>query len=42
MHARKKFISETVYLAHAKAMEYANATYPIRRMECKKFSIPVG
>ena len=37
LRARKVRIS--VYLAHAKALEFANATYPIRRVECKTFSI---
>ena len=38
--ARKVRISDSVYLAHAKALEHANVTYPIRRVECKTFSIP--
>ena len=35
-------ISYSVCLAHAKALEHANATYPIRRVECKTFSILTG
>ena len=42
LRARKVRISDSVYLAHAKALELANATYPIRRVECKTFSIPTG
>ena len=38
--ARKVRISDSVNPAHAKALEYANATYPLRRVECKIFSIP--
>ena len=40
--ARKVRISDSVYLAHAKALEHANATYPLRRVECKTFSIQTG
>ena len=42
LRARKVRISDSVYLAHAKALEHANATYPLRRVECKTFSIPTG
>ena len=42
LRARKVRISTSVYLAHAKTLELANATYPIRRVECKTFSIPTG
>ena len=42
LRARKVHISDSVYMAHAKALEHANATYPIRRVECKTFSIPTG
>ena len=42
LQARKVRISDSVYLVHAKALEHANATYPIRRVECKTFSIPTG
>ena len=42
LRARKVRISDSVYLAHAKALKLANATYPIRRVECKTFSIPTG
>ena len=33
LRARKVRISNSVYLVHAKALELANATYPIRRVE---------
>ena len=39
---RKVCILPAVALAHAKALEKANAKYPIRRVECKTFSIPRG
>ena len=42
LRARKVRISDSVYLAHAKALKHANATYPIQRVECKTFSIPTG
>ena len=42
LHARKVRISDFVYLAHANALELANSMYPIRRVECKTFSIPTG
>ena len=42
LRTRKVCISDFVYLAHAKALKLANATYPIRRVECKTFSIPTG
>ena len=37
---RKVLILPVVALAHDKALEKANAKYPIRRVECKTFSIP--
>ena len=42
LRARKVRISDSVNLAHAKALELANSTYPIRRVDCKTFSIPTG
>ena len=42
LRARKVHISHSVYLVHAKALELANATYPIRRVECKTFLIQTG
>ena len=39
---RKVRILPAVALAHAKALEKANAKYPFRRVECKTFSIPRG
>ena len=42
LRARKARISDSVYPAHAKALELANATYPIRRVECNTFSILTG
>ena len=42
LRTRKVKISSAVALAHAKALEQANAVYPIRRVECKTFSIPSG
>ena len=37
LRARKIRIFDSVYLTHAKALEYANATYPLRHVECKTF-----
>ena len=42
LHVRKKRIATAVALAHAKALEHANAKYPIKRVECKTFSIPAN
>jgi hypothetical protein len=39
---RKVRVLPAVALAHAKAMEKSNAKYPIRRVECKTFSISRG
>ena len=39
---REVRILPAVALAHAKALEKANAKYSIRRVECKTFSIPRG
>ena len=35
-------LSSTVFLAHTKALEVGNAKYPLRRIECKTFSISAG
>jgi hypothetical protein len=42
LRCRKVRISPSVYLAHAKALEHANAVYPMRRVECKTFTISNG
>ena len=39
---RKVKISPSVFLAHAKTLETGTAKYPIRRVICKTFTIPVG
>jgi hypothetical protein len=39
---RKVNISPSVYLAYAKTLETGTAKYPIRRVICKKFTIPAG
>jgi hypothetical protein len=39
---RKVKISPPVYFAHANALESASAKFPIRRVICKLFTIPVG
>jgi len=40
LFARKVKLSPTVFLAHAKALKYSMAKYPIKRVVCKAFSIP--
>jgi hypothetical protein len=42
LRARKVRITPSVFLAHAKALEYGNAKYPMQRVECKTFSVPAG
>jgi hypothetical protein len=42
LRVRKVRISPTVALAHAKALEYANAKYPMQRVECKTFTVPAN
>ena len=37
---RKSRLSDLVFLAHAKALEYGNAKYSIQRIESKTFSGP--
>lgn len=39
---RKVKLSAAVQLAHARALEESNAKYPIRRVECKSFTITAG
>ena len=40
LRVRKVRLSDTVFLALAKALEFGNAKYPSQRVECKTFSIP--
>jgi hypothetical protein len=42
MMIRKVKLSSNVYLAHARALESSLAKYPIRRVVCKAFTVPVG
>ena len=42
VRAKKIRISNSVNLAHVKALEHANATYPIRNVEFKTFFMPTG
>ena len=42
LHMRKVKVAHAVALAHAKALEYGNAKYPLQRVECKTFSVPAG
>ena len=42
LFVRKVKISPTVQLAHIKGLEKSTAKYPLRRVECKVFSIPAG
>ena len=39
---RKVQLSPSVFLAHAKALDSGLATYPIRRVVCKTYTIPAG
>ena len=39
---RKAQLSPSVFLAHGKALESGLAKYPIRRVVCKTYTIPVG
>ena len=39
---RKVQLSPSVYLVHAKALESGLAKYPIKRVVCKTFTIPIG
>jgi len=42
MLVRKVKLSPSIFLAHAKTLERSNAKYPIRRVVCKTFTVPVG
>jgi len=42
LHVRKVRVAPVVALAHAKALEHANAKYPINKVECKVFSVSAG
>src|SRR6218665_2566668 len=42
LFVRKVKLSPSVFLAHAKALEYGNVKFPIRRAICKTFTIPRG
>jgi hypothetical protein len=42
MRIRKVKISPSIYLAHAKVLESGLAKYPIRRVICKTFTVPMG
>ena len=39
LRVRKVRLSDSVFLAHAKALEFGNVKYPIQRVECKTFSV---
>jgi hypothetical protein len=39
---RKVKLSPSVFLAHARALEYGTAKYPIKRVVCKAFTVPQG
>ena len=42
LFACKAVLSPTVQMAHIKALEKGTAKYPIRRVDCKVYSIPQG
>ncbi|XP_022088653.1 uncharacterized protein F54H12.2-like [Acanthaster planci] len=42
LNLRKVVVSPTLALAHAKTLQSATAKYPLRRVEVKTFSIPLG
>ncbi|KAK2187695.1 hypothetical protein NP493_156g00009 [Ridgeia piscesae] len=42
LFARKAKLNPAVQMAHIKALEKATAKYPLRRVDCKVFSIPRG
>ena len=42
LRARKVCISDSVYLSQTKALAHTNATFSLRRVECKTFSILTG
>ena len=41
-HVRKVKVANAIALAHAKALEYGNAKYPLQRVEYKTLSDPSG
>jgi hypothetical protein len=42
LYVRKIRLNPSVFLAHAKALEIGNAKYPLKRVECKTFSVSAG
>ena len=42
LHVRKVKVAHAIALAHAKALEYGNAKYPLQQVECKTFSVLAG
>jgi len=42
LYVRKVKLSPSVYLAHARTLEQGTAKYPIKRVICKTFTVPVG
>ena len=42
LFARKAKLNPSVQMAHIRALEKATAKYPVRRVDCKVFSIPRG
>ena len=42
LRVRKVRVSPVVTLSHAKALEQANAKYPLNRVECKTFTLAAG
>ena len=42
LFVRKAKLNASVFVAHAKTLEGANAKYPIRRVICKTFTVPRG
>ena len=42
LYIRKIKLMPSVFLAQAKTLETSNAKYPVRRVVCKSFTIPIG
>ena len=42
IYVRRVKISPSVFVAHAKALEYGSAKYPIHRIICKTYTVPRG
>lgn len=42
LYVRKVRLSPSVYVAHGKALEISNAKFPIERIVCKTFTVPMG